>query len=487
MNKDEIAEYLKDKEFDFARANAALLICDLAFGAYVNGQKTIGTFFSPNFVYIWKDKLSAFHQIIAKEIIVEAEKHLYSEYKRDPATLDAKMEESLALERQIDDLWSTYDPVEPLSIFEKLIELSNRWWPYAAIEENKGAIINEDVIPRFAKRHGLDLREATEIFVNMSHPETPTALNDEHRLFLEICLKIGNKKDPTKLIERYLREFFWMSSNFYRPVHLTDELLKSRADRELAKKGILEIEKELTGLKNSFENIHVQKLDIISRYSFTEEDIADIKFAEKVILWVDRRKIGMMKDFYYILSILEDVSLKNNIDYDDLSFYTIDELSALLQGGDKVDSAEIGKRAAGVFITWEKGRPCQMLYGGEAKSLFEFATRYSHQGDIKGFVASTGGKKSVSGRARIVVRPEHEQFEDGEILVTSMTRVEFLPLMRKAKAIITDEGGIACHAAIVSRELGIPAIIGTKVGTKLLKSGDIVEMDLEGGIVKISG
>ncbi len=66
-----------------------------------------------------------------------------------------------------------------------------------------------------------------------------------------------------------------------------------------------------------------------------------------------------------------------------------------------------------------------------------------------------------------------------------MTRVEFAPLMRKAKAIITNEGGVACHAAIVSRELGIPAIIGTKTGTKQLKNGDLVEMDLESGLIKI--
>ena len=66
-----------------------------------------------------------------------------------------------------------------------------------------------------------------------------------------------------------------------------------------------------------------------------------------------------------------------------------------------------------------------------------------------------------------------------------MTRVEFVPMMRKAKAIITDEGGIACHAAIVSRELGVPCVIGTKIATNVLKSGDLVEVDIEEGIVRI--
>ena len=65
-----------------------------------------------------------------------------------------------------------------------------------------------------------------------------------------------------------------------------------------------------------------------------------------------------------------------------------------------------------------------------------------------------------------------------------MTRPDFMPLMRKAKAVITDEGGITCHAAIVSRELGIPCIIGTKIATKVLKDGDMVEVDANKGIVR---
>jgi len=65
-----------------------------------------------------------------------------------------------------------------------------------------------------------------------------------------------------------------------------------------------------------------------------------------------------------------------------------------------------------------------------------------------------------------------------------MTSPEFLPAMKKAKAIITDEGGVTCHAAIVSRELNIPCVIGTKVATKSLKDGDLVEVDTHQGIIR---
>jgi len=60
-----------------------------------------------------------------------------------------------------------------------------------------------------------------------------------------------------------------------------------------------------------------------------------------------------------------------------------------------------------------------------------------------------------------------------------------MPAIKKASAIVTNVGGITCHAAIVSRELKIPCIIGTKIATKVLKDGDLVEVDAQKGIVKI--
>ena len=103
--------------------------------------------------------------------------------------------------------------------------------------------------------------------------------------------------------------------------------------------------------------------------------------------------------------------------------------------------------------------------------------------EIKG---QTGCPGSVKGFVRIItnLKKEEEKFKPGEILVTGMTRPEFVPLMKKTKAVITDEGGITCHAAIVSRELKIPCIIGTKIATKILKDGDFVEVDANKGVVR---
>ncbi len=74
--------------------------------------------------------------------------------------------------------------------------------------------------------------------------------------------------------------------------------------------------------------------------------------------------------------------------------------------------------------------------------------------------------------------------KEGEVLVAGMTTPDYVPAMRKACAIVTDEGGITCHSAIVSRELDLPCVVGTKVATRVLKDGDFVEVDATNGIVK---
>ncbi len=102
---------------------------------------------------------------------------------------------------------------------------------------------------------------------------------------------------------------------------------------------------------------------------------------------------------------------------------------------------------------------------------------------VKGLPASPG---VATGTARVIIDPhslEANEFHEGDILVTKMTDPDWVPLMKKAAAIVTDEGGMTSHAAIVSRELGIPAVVGTKDATKVIKTGMTITVDGSRGIV----
>ncbi len=91
---------------------------------------------------------------------------------------------------------------------------------------------------------------------------------------------------------------------------------------------------------------------------------------------------------------------------------------------------------------------------------------------------------SASGAVHLLSDPhDTAAFHDGEVLVTHMTTPDWVPLMRKAAAIVTDSGGMTCHAAIVSRELGIPCIVGTGDATRRLRDGELVTVDATHGTV----
>lgn len=107
----------------------------------------------------------------------------------------------------------------------------------------------------------------------------------------------------------------------------------------------------------------------------------------------------------------------------------------------------------------------------------------SDDGLIRG---QTGNKGKAKGVVKVILTPEEfHKMEKGDVLVTTMTTPDYVPLMHKASAIVTDIGGLLCHAAIISRELNKPCIIDTKFASQILKDGDEVEVDAEKATVKI--
>ena len=121
----------------------------------------------------------------------------------------------------------------------------------------------------------------------------------------------------------------------------------------------------------------------------------------------------------------------------------------------------------------------------EKKAGTEMKMTTDHKVLVKGLPASPG---MASGKCHVITDPKDiDEFKEGEVLVTMMTSPDWVPAMKKAVAIVTDAGGMTCHASIVSRELGIPCVVGTKSrsveATSVLKTGDDITIDAQNGIV----
>ncbi|OGB74561.1 hypothetical protein A2V68_03090 [candidate division Kazan bacterium RBG_13_50_9] len=504
-NKESILKYLRGHELDVLKAKGALWIGDMAFSAYANSYKVAGINYSPVFSYF--SSKFPFYKIVAAShhgLKEQVGDKLYEEYLKNPEILDKKIAKHQEIVRRLDQLWQKYEKAKSqdkfsrkdwLTWYAKFIDAATKWWHYGVIGEDKGYVIDRRVMPEIIKRHQIGPEKAREVTNILSHPDEPAIFSLERKSFLGICLYIkrhhGTKSPDTLLkdkglsarLKNHIDNYFWSKTDFYSAQQITPQSLLKDAAEEISKRSLPDIKKEIIGIDKRFAHILAQRKQLMRRMKLSPADKKDLYFARRVVYWVDQRKLGMAKHFYYLFNFLSDIANHFGFTYHQASQYTVNELRNLLATGKKLSKRELTRRDAGVLLVHETDQPTQMFSGSDSQEILTVALQTDTK-EIKGMVASTGGKKRLTGVARILFSPEDGKFNDGEVLVTSMTRVEFVPLMRRAKAIITDEGGLACHAAIVSREMGLPCIIGTKNATQVLKSGDKIEIDLEQGAVK---
>ncbi|MFA6416722.1 MAG: PEP-utilizing enzyme [Patescibacteria group bacterium] len=185
----------------------------------------------------------------------------------------------------------------------------------------------------------------------------------------------------------------------------------------------------------------------------------------------------------FMEAIAEDIAKKTGYRREQIISTTADEILKYFDKGKLPNKKHLSERYKKSAILVKQGK--YWIYAGNQTNKIDniLLTQKTSQ-SIKGSIAYKG---IATGRVRLVIDPRRDSsaFRAGEILVTGMTRPEFLPIMKKAVAFITDAGGILSHAAIVARELKKPCIIGTHVATRLLKNGDLVEVDANKGIIKI--
>lgn len=152
--------------------------------------------------------------------------------------------------------------------------------------------------------------------------------------------------------------------------------------------------------------------------------------------------------------------------------------------GKKLSNAELERRKD-FYILRIKKNHLEVLSGPPARALYQKEFKddvFKDAKEFRGTVASLGRAK---GKVIIVVtEADQKKMKDGDILVSPMTTPRLMEAVKMAAAIVTDEGGLTAHAAIVSRELHIPCVIGTKIATKVLRDGDMVEVDAMKGVVR---
>lgn len=204
-----------------------------------------------------------------------------------------------------------------------------------------------------------------------------------------------------------------------------------------------------------------------------------VDFMQYIVYYRTHRTDTLNRAQYLYVSHLKKMAKKRRLTYWQLLFCTRDEVVK-----DNIPpKRELVARQKDYVIILEDGVG-RCVSGAEADKIRSFLHEdVSGVKVVKGAIAFKG---IVRGRARLIFgTDDFSRVKVGDIIITSMTNPHMIPIMKKAAAFVTNEGGITCHAAIVSRELGIPCVIGTKVATEVLRDGDQVEVNANHGVIKV--
>ena len=241
---------------------------------------------------------------------------------------------------------------------------------------------------------------------------------------------------------------------------------------------------ELIERKKQFESTKQHYLDILKP---TEFERAILNLTGKVVWAKPRRKDFQSRSYYHFEKLHREIGRRLFLSLSQVRSCTVEMLVDGLKSG-KVDVAKANDIFAFHICMPDTEETVAVFTGKEAENFYKNIKK-SHQTlniknikEIKGTCACPGKAKGI---VRIINQAiDIEKMQYGDILVSLATTPSIVSAMKKAAAIITDEGGLTCHASIVSRELNIPCVIGTKFATQVLKDGDVVEVDAEKGIIK---
>lgn len=307
----------------------------------------------------------------------------------------------------------------------------------------------QNALQKLLEETGTNTEIAKQAIQDFGHPLKKS--------YVKRCLEEYAAAKTPDQVKTVVEKYYYLTNDFTGPHPLTEEGIKAISAKQ---------EKHTPPSLDSF-NPQTQGLLRALQLTTTVQDVRK-EFILKWVSGADR--------------LLWDVARRLQRDHDLLRFATWVELMHHNVPSD----AELTERSKACVIEWSaKGTEC--VSGPEAQKLYTEFKRVVIGSDnvtsLKGMPASKG---KIIGRAVVVLHPsQFSEVKPGDILVTVMTRPEYLPVMSVAAAFVTDEGGITSHAAIVAREMKKPCVIATKKASKVIQTGQQIEVDADTGTVTI--
>lgn len=269
-------------------------------------------------------------------------------------------------------------------------------------------------------------------------------------------------------LHAHQQSYFWLQNSYASVAYLDEDFFRKRKS---ALKPDLRNE-----YKRRSENIRKEKEEVIKDNKLPETLVEIAHRIVDAMEWQDGRKREVWMLQHYKELLLNEVAARTG--EKDLERFGLWELAEILTGATIERHESFGFIMEEGQITEIDESTAERYWGIYTKEKITDSTV------IKGTIANKG---RATGTVRIVKDPRDSalSFNEGDVLVAPMTSPDYVFLMRKSSAVVTDTGGLTSHAAIISRELGKPCVIGTKIATHVLKNGDRAEVDADNGVVRI--
>jgi len=246
-----------------------------------------------------------------------------------------------------------------------------------------------------------------------------------------------------------------------------------------------EFSRHIKSFTKTEKTIAVQFEKFANELNISKKDIQYLHIAKRFVYIKDARDDYRRQGVYHALKLFKELAKRMGITPADVSYLQEGEILSFLKSNQTVDKKIIKERKQGFVLYLDRKRKLVCLSGTDAVKMvktFHLPLEEKEQRTLSGTVASKG----IAGGKVVIVRGVKDlpKVEKGNILVAVTTHPDYVPAMRRSAAIVTDEGGITSHAAIVSREFGIPCIVGTKNATTVFKDGHTVDVNAIDGWVR---
>ncbi len=335
-----------------------------------------------------------------------------------------------------------------------------------------------DYLKSWLREKGLSEQEVTTVFQILS---TPKELSAAQKQEIEI-LRMATQEKETTILEMndHWQKYNWLQYGWTGPAldktyfkAIYQDLRKQQSNSKKQLEKLLFLDKKLAEDKKYYCDKLKMPAKIKELFQLLEE-----------LLFIKAHRMDATYMSYAAVELLlKKISQDNYLSLAQVYCLYYDWLVDVIKNGANIDIINEIKKYS---VRYYNGKEMCLLYGKEAhdftKDIQASLPRIKEVNELKGECAYPG---KISGRVCVVNRTsEMEKFKTGDILVSNVTDPSLLPIMKKAATFITNQGGLTCHAAIVARELHTPCVVGTKIATRVLHDGDMVEVDAELGFVR---